>query len=292
MQTNGVLLDEATLRLLTDDGVRIGVSVDGPAASHDRHRRFPNGAGSHDAVVRALELLNTSQFRPAYSGLLCTVDVDSDPLLTYEQLLRHEPPSIDFLLPHANWSAPPHRPDGRPASHGDWLVAVFDRWYGAPSRETRIRLFEEIMSLVLGGRSRSEQVGLSPVAAVVVESDGAIEQVDSLKSAYHGACETGRTVFADPFDAVLEHPGVVARQIGLEALSAGCLSCPIHRVCGAGHYAHRYRPGEGFRNATVYCADMRVLIGHIQRRMAADLAVAGVYTMDRGKPSLHPPSAS
>ncbi|BCJ53504.1 hypothetical protein Asp14428_49790 [Actinoplanes sp. NBRC 14428] len=55
-----------------------------------------------------------------------------------------------------------------------------------PRRETGIRLFEELISLILGGTSRSDQVGLSPVAVAVIESDGAIEQVDSLKSAYPG----------------------------------------------------------------------------------------------------------
>jgi uncharacterized protein len=46
----------------------------------------------------------------------------------------------------------------------------------------------------------------------------------------------------------------------------------VHRVCGAGHYAHRYRPGTGFRNPSVYCADLRRLIGHVRDRMATDLA--------------------
>jgi uncharacterized protein len=128
------------------------------------------------------------------------------------------------------------------------------------------------MSLLLGGSSRSEQVGLSPVAVAVIESNGAIEQVDSLKTAYAGACETGLNVRTDPIDAVLDHPGVVARQMGAAALSDTCAACPVHRVCGGGHYAHRYRPGEGFRNPTVYCADLQVLIGHIHRRMSVDLS--------------------
>ena len=109
------------------------------------------------------------------------------------------------------------------------------------------------------------------VAVAVVESDGEIEQVDALKSAYPGACATGRNVRDDPFDAVLEHPGVVARQIGVEALADGCRTCPVHRVCGGGHYAHRYRPGAGFRHPTVYCADMNRLIRHVSERLRADL---------------------
>jgi uncharacterized protein len=157
-------------------------------------------------------------------------------------------------------------------------VAVFDRWYEAPRQETHVRLFEEIVNLVLGGSSRSEQVGLSPVAMAVIESDGSIEQVDSLKSTYPGATATGRTVFADPLDAALDHPGVVARQIGDRALADGCRACAVHRICGAGHYAHRYAPGTGFRNASVYCADLLRCIEHVRSRVIADVhrLVSGV----------------
>jgi uncharacterized protein len=273
MQTNGVMLDQSTLDRLVRAGISIGVSVDGAAESHDRHRRFRDGRGSHAAVDRALALLNEPPYRSSFAGLLCTVDPESDPVECYEALLGHSPPSIDVLLPHANWANPPPRPPGRCSTpYADWLIAVFDRWYGAPRQETRIRLFEEVMQLLLGGSSRSEQVGLSPVAVAVVESDGAIEQVDSLKSAYSGACATGLNVRSDTFDAALDHPGVVARQIGTAALCDDCLACPIHQVCGAGHYAHRYRPGAGFRNPSVYCADLQQLVAHVRRRMADDLS--------------------
>jgi uncharacterized protein len=265
-QTNGVLLDAPMLEALAEQGVTIGVSVDGTAATHDRRRRHRNGQGSHAAATRALALLNEPQYRSSYAGLLCTIDPRSDPLHVYEALLSYAPPVIDLLLPHANWALPPTQP------YADWLIAVFDRWYGAPRRETRIRLFEEIISLVLGGTSRSDQVGLSPVAMAVIESDGAIEQVDSLKSAYPGAAATGLNVFADDLDAALSHPGVAARQAGRGALADSCLACPVHDICGAGHYAHRYRPGGGFRNPSVYCTDLRRLINHVGARVAADLA--------------------
>jgi uncharacterized protein len=125
--------------------------------------------------------------------------------------------------------------------------------------------------LLLGGASRSEQVGLSPSGTVVVETDGAIEQVDALKSAYPGACATGLDIRRDELDRALLDPGIVARQIGLDALPDGCLACPVRRVCGGGHYAHRYRAGTGFRNPSVYCADLRLLIDHVRRRVESDI---------------------
>jgi uncharacterized protein len=272
MQTNGVLLDEVTLETLRTLGVGIGVSLDGTPEDNDHRRRRPDGRGSHAAVDRALRMLMQDRYRDSFAGLLCTVDPTTDPIACYEALLQYRPPGLDLLLPHANWASPPERGGNTGLTpYADWLIAVFDRWYSAPRQEVAIRLFEDVLALILGGSGRSEQVGLSPVAVVVVDTDGAIEQVDSLKSTYSGACATGLNVLTDPFDGALHHPGVAARQIGVKALSDTCLTCSIHRVCGGGHYAHRYQPGRGFRNPSVYCSDMSLFIRHVHRRVANDL---------------------
>lgn len=268
MQTNGTLLRRPVLDRLAEAGIRIGVSLDGAEEDHDRHRRDASDRGSHAATVAGLRLLTEEPYRHLFAGLLAVADVDSDPIRTYEALLEFHPPTVDFLLPHATWAGPP---PGREV-HGRWLAAVFDRWYDAPRSETTIKLFSEIIHLVLGEDSRSDQVGLSPAATVVVNSDGAVEQVDTLRVAYPGAPATALTVFANDFDEALAHPAVAARQIGLAALAAECRTCPLVRVCGGGHYAHRYRAGTGFRNPSVYCADLGFLIRHISGRVRRDIA--------------------
>lgn len=270
VQTNGVLLTADALEVLAGAGIRVGVSLDGDRVATDRHRRYANGRSSFDAVDAALRRLRD---RPAaYAGILSVVDLANDPVATYEALLAYQPPMVDFLLPHANWgSPPPGWGGGADAPYGEWLVAAFDRWYGAPVRETRVRFFEEVLNLVLGGQSHTEVVGLSPVATLVVNVDGSYEQVDTLRSAYPGAVDTGLDVFANDLDEALRHPAVKARQIGVAALSATCRSCALHRVCGGGYYPHRYRPGGGFGNPSVYCADLQRLITHAADRLRADV---------------------
>src|SRR5712691_4689159 len=107
IQTNGILLNNSYLKLFDELDVHVGVSLDGDADAHDRHRRRANGEGSHAAVVRALEQLTSPPFQHLFSGLLCTIDPRNPPESTYEALVRFGPPTIDFLLPHGNWSAPP-----------------------------------------------------------------------------------------------------------------------------------------------------------------------------------------
>jgi uncharacterized protein len=272
LQTNGVLLDAEVLAVAHRYDIRIGVSVDGAATDHDRHRRFPAGHGSHHLVERALGRLTEEANRRLFGGLLCVVDLRADPVDTHAELVRFSPPAIDFLLPHGNWTdRPPGRTDEAGTPYGDWLIAVFDRWYHDQGAGTEIRLFREIMQLLLGGRSAVETVGLSPASLLVVETDGSLEQVDSLKSAYHGASGTGLSVWRHSVDTAVLHPAVVARQIGAAALGDRCQPCGIKAVCGGGYYPHRYRKGTGFRNPSVYCSDLMALIGHIRAVVQADL---------------------
>lgn len=56
-QTNGTLIDDAWCDLLRRQRARIGVSVDGPADLHDRHRRTRRGEGTHARVLAGMARL-------------------------------------------------------------------------------------------------------------------------------------------------------------------------------------------------------------------------------------------
>lgn len=259
MQTNGVRLSEEICDVLAGYGVRVGVSLDGDRESNDRHRVFADGRGSHDEVLRALNLLRRPEYRHSYAGILCTVDLRNDPVRVYEAIAEQRPPRADLLLPHATWDRPPPRPAPGGAVYADWLRTVHERWT-ADGRPFGIRLFDSLWAAGAGGHSTSEWVGLAPADLAVVETDGAWEQADSLKTAYDGAPATGLDVFADPVDAVAALPGVARRQLGLDGLYDTCRSCPVVRQCGGGLFAHRYRTGTGFDNPSVYCEDLKSFI--------------------------------
>lgn len=269
VQTNGLLLDEEFIKLFEDLDVSVSLSLDGDQEMHDRHRKIAGGDGSYAKVAEAAARLAD---RPRlFNGILSVIDVRNDPVGAYEALKRFSPPVIDFLLPHGNWSMPP---PGLPAAdaevpYGNWLAAVFDHWYRSSDGSTGIRLFDDIMSLVLGGSSRSEEIGLSPVAVVVVESDGGITLTDVFRTPEDA---TGLNVARSAFGEALLAPRASAVRARASALAAACRACPVSRVCGGGLYAHRYRAENGFDNPSVYCADLYHLITHIRDRLARDLA--------------------
>ncbi|MFJ1755665.1 FxsB family cyclophane-forming radical SAM/SPASM peptide maturase [Kitasatospora sp. NPDC088134] len=270
IHTNGVRLGTRFLDLFAEHGIKVGISLDGDRAANDRHRRFADGRSSHDLVIAAVDLLRTPAYRHLYAGLLCTVDVENDPVAVLDALLDLEPPRVDFLLPHATHEQPPKRPAGMGGTpYADWLLAVYRRWEER-GRPVPVRTFESIHRTLRGRSSLTESLGLDPADLVVVETDGSFEQADSLKTAYDGAPATGFTVFEHTLDQVAAHPGMVERQSGLAGLAEECRGCPVVRSCGGGLYAHRYRgDGSGFRNPSVFCGDLMKLITTIRDRTAA-----------------------
>ncbi|MFK8910951.1 FxsB family cyclophane-forming radical SAM/SPASM peptide maturase, partial [Streptomyces sp. YS-3] len=281
IHTNGLQLSPRYLDLFDEFGVRVGVSLDGDRSANDRHRRFADGRTSHPLVLRAVELLRSERYRHLFLGLLCTIDVANDPVAVHDALIALDPPRIDYLLPHATWEAPPARPRGSPTEYAEWLLTVFDRWE-EQGRPVPVRLFESVLSTLNGGPSLTESLGLAPTDLVVVETDGTLEQVDSLKSAYDGAAATGFDVFRHSLDEVAAHPGVRVRQLGLAGVGPECRRCPVVRSCGGGLYTHRYRPAneaagrDAFDGPSVYCADLEALVRGIEARTAARLVPAAL----------------
>jgi uncharacterized protein len=269
IHTNGVQLNTELCDLFLAERVKVGISLDGDRAANDLHRRYANGRSSHDQVLRAVALLREERYRPIYAGLLATIDVRSDPVAVYRALAALEPPNLDFLLPHGTWDTPPPEA-GLPGAtrYADWLIAVFGEW-NRDGRRVPVRMFESIIDTSRGGDSGTESLGLAPSDVLVIETDGTIEQADSIKVAYDGAPATGLDIVRHRLDAAAAHPAIKARQQGIAGLSATCRQCPVVTTCGGGLYAHRYRTGSGFLNPSVYCGDLEKIITHVRADEAA-----------------------
>lgn len=265
LQTNGTLLSEAWLDLFEQYGVTVGVSLDGPPAANDRHRLTHASRSSAASAVRGIELLRS---RPRlFAGLLAVVDLANDPAEVHDYLASLEPPLIDFGLPHGTHDAPPHRDDPTVPEYGLWMTRVYDAWLARPQYRHSIRMLEDIIALSSGARGAVETLGLAPPASIVIESDGTIEGVDTLRSVETGASWLGLDVFNESFDEAIHHPKLLHRQNGRSALASQCRSCPLVEVCGGGYLPHRFSEADGYRNPSVYCADLAYLIRHVQESL-------------------------
>jgi uncharacterized protein len=124
--------------------------------------------------------------------------------------------------------------------------------------------------MLLGGYSMTESVGSPPVDFIIIETDGEIEALDTLKIVGRAATSLGLHVTKHSFDDATELPAVYSRNLRFDALCETCRSCSFLKACGGGYLPHRFGRGNGFLNPSIYCDDLKYLIANIRNRVAAD----------------------
>lgn len=272
MQTNGLLLNPQICEFMKAEKIRTGISLDGPPEINDIYRVDHQGRPSSERLENALKLV-TSSYQDIFGGFLCVINIYSDPIKVIDYLLSFNPQNIDFLFPLNNYNS---RPAGKENNidvtpYGDWLIKVFDHWF-YQNKRSNIRIFYNIIRLIFGAPSNVEYLGLTPADLIVVETNGDIEAVDSLKSTYEGATKLGYSVFENSFDDITVHPAVRRRLVGgVEVLCQKCRECPVVDICGGGYIPHRYSSENGFDNPSIYSSDLEKLIRHIHSAVSSEL---------------------
>lgn len=272
IQSNGLLFSGEIGDLLLESKASIGISVDGPPEVNDKNRVDHFGRPTSRKLEEKLQLLLSPSYRSLFAGFLCVIDPATDPVRVIDYLLQFSPPGIDFLLPHYNHvDLPPEKKKNlSDKSYGDWLTVAFDHWTQTEST-TQIRIFESIISTLCGGYSGVESLGTNPIDLIVVETNGDVEAVDSLKSTFEGATSLGYNVFENDFSTIASDPRVRLRQIQVHGLCQNCKNCSIVDICGGGYIPHRYAGGTDFNHPSVYCLDLKEIINHVSRKVESEL---------------------
>lgn len=267
VQTNGTLLNDDWCRRLLDWNVTVGVSLDGPKPVNDRHRITHTGASSYGKVIAGWNRAKAHGLAP---GILTVVDPKSSPHRAYFHLRSLSPQNVDFLLPDANHD---RRPVGGTENtlHADWLLDIFRLWFAEPERPFRVRVFEHIIAATLGLTYVRDSMGKGENEILIVETDGEIGPVDTLRAAVPGAGRTGLNVLRDSLASAFHHPLVHQYHRSNEALCVTCSACPINRICGGGYLSHRFSTELAFDNPSVYCSDLTKLITTVRQSALAIL---------------------
>lgn len=275
IQTNGTLLSPAFLNLFVKHGLKVGLSIDGDRETNDRFRRFRNGRSSFDRVIKAIALADSrADWARVLTGYLAVIDVENSPKDTFDFLSSLNGRGFDILLPDCNHEAPPSRPssDEEKVCYGRWMADFFDAWLNS-EKSSQIRYFEEIVAMFFGQTSIMENIGSQFADLIIVESDGQVETVDTLKMVSREATNLGLSVKHNSFSEALEKEAVYSRLLGYEALCNECQSCKYLHQCGGGYLPHRFGKLNGFINPSVYCNDIKYLLDHIAAVLGSELEV-------------------
>ena len=271
IQTNGVLLSDEIIDVLVRHDVGISVSIDGPRDVHDRFRLDHRGKGSFDRVrVGIARLVARDDARPLLAGVLAVIDPTSDPTEVYAALKETGSPSLDVLPRDGNWDRLPFGKRGPDTTeYGQWLEGLLEAYLADPNPPS-VRLLDDMLRLLLGGRSVKEGVGTTDYGILVIEPDGTIDKNDTLKVAAPGADRFALrwSVFEHGFDEILGSAEFMDYYRQQRPLSETCAGCPDLGVCGGGMVAHRWSAERGYDNPTIFCADQRYVIARM--RILAD----------------------
>lgn len=268
MQTNGVLLTEDYLPLIEENQISLGISIDGSKEHNDKHRPFHNGNSSFDATVAAINLIRS---RPnsdkLLGGVLSVIDLTYSPKNLLDFIVSLDLKSMNPILPDGhNDALPPGKDSLNDIGYGLWLSELFELWFHE-YQDLSIPYFDQIIELMMGGISSAEEIGAQSVDLVVIESNGDMEAVDTLKVVGRKATSLGLNIKDSSFDAALDHPAIYSRMAGFSGLCQECKNCEFLKNCGGGYIPHRYSTANGFINPSVYCQDLKYLFAIINAKI-------------------------
>ncbi|GFD75625.1 hypothetical protein KUL113_50450 [Tenacibaculum sp. KUL113] len=256
LQTNGVLLDKSWIQLFKSLNIYPSVSVDGTKKAHDMYRVDHKGNGSYDTVFESVKLLKNEM---NFADIACVINIEESPKEIYDSFKKMNVSYVNFLIPDYTHDNFPFDKDK--TLMADWLINLFDIWI-KDTKRFKIPLFLGLLNSLM----RVNEKAKNESTVLVIETNGEIEAIDSLKACGHGFTKTGLNIKKNNFQDI-QHTSLGKLYFNdfNTKLCTQCLECPLNEICKGGRLVHRYSKKNGFNNPSVYCNDLIKLIAHIQK---------------------------
>ena len=281
-QTNGILVDDAWAAFFAEQGVLVGLSVDGPEELHDARRLDKAGRGSFDRVMRGMDCLKRHGVE--FNTLTCVHRANADhPKEVYRFLRDHGSGYLQFI-PVVERAAPEPRTNGLtlvrpgdspeaavtpwsvlPEQFGRFLVSVFDEWV----RNDVGRIFVQLFDVSL-----EAWMGMPPSLCLFRETCGqamALEHNGDLYCCDHYVYPENRlgNILETPITALAG--SALQRQFGeakRDALPRCCRECPALFACGGECPKHRFaKSPEGEPGLSYLCPAYKKFFTHVDAPM-------------------------
>jgi uncharacterized protein len=290
IQTNGVLLDDEWCEFLAANRFLVGLSIDGPAAIHDRYRVDKGGKPTFRAVMRGLDALKRHQVEFNTLTVVHRHNA-SAPLEVYRFLKSIGSQYLQFIpiverLPRGEMVdgmrlvSPDSAAAARvspwsvePAQWGAFLCTMFDEWVRHDVGQVYVQLFDVALE---------SWVGMPQSVCIFRETCGAavaIEHTGDLYSCDHYVYPQHRlgNILEQPLASLLQSPQQVRfGDAKRDALPRDCRECDVRFACNGECPKHRFARTPGGETGLNYlCAGYQRFFRHIDplmRVMAEELA--------------------
>ncbi len=246
IQTNGTLIDEEWAAFLASEGFSVGLSLDGPAELHDRHRKGRDGAPSHAAVMRAFGLLKE---RAVFVNVLCVLHEGNAafPERVYSFFKGEGAKYLQFLpfVPRPGRTGAASGNSGAasaPEAIGNFLCAVFDLWIREDVGRIVVQAFDEALRPIYGAPHalciHRETCG----DVAVLERDGSFYACDHFVDGDHMIGNLRERSLAE----LSSDPRMLAfGRAKRDELPRTCLDCEVLASCNGGCPKDRFVAVQG-----------------------------------------------
>lgn len=294
LQTNGTLLDDEWCEFLAKNDFLVGISIDGPAALHDRDRRDRHEGPTHDRVMQGLAAL--IRHGVEFNTLTVVNRHNSrEPLRVYRFLKEIGSRYMQFipLVERAGTAQqscgfenqlapPPGHGEGeddamitpwsvRSLDYGNFLCTIFDEWVRSDVGRYYVQIFDVMLGHWCGHGSSlcvfSERCG----NAVALEHNGDIFSCDHFVYPKYRLGNLLETPLRDMVDSATQRAFGNAKA---DSLPAYCRNCEFTSVCNGECPKHRFlNSPDGEPGLNYLCAGYKRFLGHIDpyMRMMANL---------------------
>jgi len=276
VQTNAMVINDAWCDCFERNGIHVGVSLDGPAFLHDRHRRTRTGLGSHAATMRGIAAL---QRRGIHFQVISVLSEEAlhHPEALFRFFVEHGIRDLAFNMEETegeNTESSLSRPNSE-ALYRVFLQRFWELWQEDPS-QLRLREFEGICALA-GSDSRIDHTDMNhPFAIVNVDARGNISSFDPELLAVHTE-EYGDFVLGhvqhDSLTAIAASAKFqrIARDLrsGIERCRA---ECEYFGLCGGGAGSNKYWEHRSFDCTETQACRYRV-------KLTSEVVLAGLETL-------------
>lgn len=253
LQTNAVLIDQDWAAYLASRRFGVTLSLDGPAEMHDARRLNQGGRGSHAAVVRALELLQSAGIVPRSS---CVVD---------SHTLEHPEALVDYFaalgLPEVDF-APGLRSVGGQLEvrvgaleFGRFMTRVLDRWLALGRSDFKIRGLAGVVRKLSGLDPGYCKLEGDCSAYITFAHNGDVYPCDEFST--FPETRLGN-LHASDLEELLDSPATRAMFRAWSAVPAECSDCRWRDLCRGGCPFER-QMGGGVDRPSVLCEGLKLI---------------------------------
>lgn len=176
VQTNGTLIDDKIAEFFEKNHFLLGVSLDGDMVLHNAHRKFSDGSGSYEKVIRGIELLKKHNVDFNVLAVI-TKDSAKAPSEVYKALKKYGflqfIPLIDDFDKETDFSLSAE-------DYGHFLKEVFDLYYDdiMKGNYVSIRDFDSYVNMLRGLPPSSCAMQGRCGGYFTIESDGSVYPCD------------------------------------------------------------------------------------------------------------------